>query len=188
MIGIRTGPTSRASQGRPGAWQRCERRWLGLAALTVGPVDMTRAVAVLKDTRLFGRRSTLKSPAAVICWWELRRIAYNAIVGLTGVVTVAALLGIADYAERNLGDPIGMPDPPIIALLAILMYGLFANVFYTLGWLSELLVCWVWPKRMEDYGVLVFTAGTAFSVCLTLLPVLFFGMVVFLMSVVHSLV
>lgn len=99
-----------------------------------------------------------RSAWSVVGWWESRRLVYNAAVGATGVVTlaVAAALG----------------DPPIAALLFVpIVYGVMANVCYTLGWIADLaLRRWLGP-RAESVGPVLLRYGFVFSIGLTLLPI-----------------
>jgi len=45
-----------------------------------------------------------------------------------------------------------------------------ANVFYTCGWILELLVAKVWRVSTPVFGPIAFTLGTALSVVVTLVP------------------
>ena len=143
---------------------------------------MRALIAKLKDSRFWGRHEEARAWWQVILWWEIRRVAYNFVVGLAGVITCAALFGIATYAERTIGSPFGLPDPRIIGLFAIVAYGIGANVCYTSGWIAELLGRSLWPGKMEDFGIFTFAAGTAFSVVLTLAPIVLFGGIVVFMK------
>jgi hypothetical protein len=51
-------------------------------------------------------------------------------------------------------------------------YGVFANLAYTLGWITELLWSWGDTERTEAMRPRIFWVGVAFSVTLTLLPAL----------------
>ena len=144
--------------------------------------SMQAAIIKLKSSRLWGRREKAQHWWQVVLWWEVRRIAYNLIVGFAGVLTCAALFGIAAYSERHFGSPLGMPDPPIVGLFAIVMYGIGANVCYTAGWIIEFFSRWAWPGKTEDFGSLALAAGTAFSVILTLAPIALFGGIAVIMK------
>jgi hypothetical protein len=61
--------------------------------------------------RLFSRRADVANFFAILKWWELRRIPYNAIVGVTGILTLAVLVIVASIAEEKFGEPLGLPDP-----------------------------------------------------------------------------
>ncbi len=76
----------------------------------------------------------------VIRWWEGRRFFFNSVVGCTGVITCVLLIVCAFTAESSVGEPIGMPDGPLLGVFGIVFYGILANVFYTGGWISELLM------------------------------------------------
>jgi hypothetical protein len=72
--------------------------------------------------------------------------------------------------EHFLGDPIGIPDPPFIAILGVAAYGLMANLCYTGGWAAELLVRKIWPNEASAFGKISFFLGLIFSILLTLAP------------------
>ena len=72
--------------------------------------------------------------------------------------------------EHFLGEPIGIPDPPLFALLAVAAYGLMANLCYTGGWVAELLVRKLWPEQANAFGRISFFLGLIFSILLTLVP------------------
>ena len=104
-----------------------------------------------------------ESPADVIRWWETRRLGYNAVVGSVGllsVATIAALGAIGPSAH-------GLLLPP----LAIVAYGVLANVFYTLGWITELaLLRPLFGRKSAVVGATLFRYGLAFATGMTLLP------------------
>jgi len=87
-----------------------------------------------------------------------------------GVISTAMCLVTAILCEHFLGKPIGLPDPPFIAVLAVIIYAAMANVCYTGGWISELIVGKVWPQEGKSFGTISFTLGVFFSMLLTLLP------------------
>jgi hypothetical protein len=80
------------------------------------------------------------SPGEVIRWWEGRRFFFNSVVGCTGVITCVLLIVCAFTADSTVGEPIGMPDGPLLGVFGIVFYGILVNVLYTSGWISELLL------------------------------------------------
>jgi len=74
-------------------------------------------------------------------------------------------------ADSMVGEPIGLPDPPIFAIFGVLAYGILANLFYTSGWISELLVrTALTAKKASTFGLIAFRIGVNFSILLTLCP------------------
>jgi hypothetical protein len=122
--------------------------------------------------RIFTRGESL-SGFQVIRWWERRRLAFNAIVGATGIVTCALCIIVASISSKLVGQPIGWPDPPMAALIGILVYGIAANVCYTSGWIAELVIGILWKNRVGPFGEMAFLAGVLFSIGVTLTPVVF---------------
>ena len=105
------------------------------------------------------RRTTL----SLLSWWEARRGTYNLIVGATGLLTLVALRLITWI-------------PPFVDVpfdwRPVAVYGLLANVCYTFGWVIESMAQRVWGDRCSALGPALFRQGVAFSVGLTLLPIL----------------
>ena len=81
----------------------------------------------------FNRAEELTSAWRIVVWWEGRRLFFNLLVGVAGVITVALCFVSALIGEKFLQIPIGLPDPPIFALFAVLAYGIMANVCSTGG-------------------------------------------------------
>ena len=104
---------------------------------------------------LFPLPAVRRSPLGILMWWESRRLVYNVVVGVTGVATLAVISAISLI-------PPGLPGirPPLVAILA---YGALANICYTLQQL--------WKDKVLPVGPALFRQGLAFSVGLTLLPV-----------------
>ena len=109
-------------------------------------------------------------PRAVVLWWEARRVPYNAIVGVVGLVSATIMVGVAFTCESRGGAPIGLPDPPAFAIVGAVLYGVLANICYTGGWITELVVAKVWSVDTTRFGPIAFMLGTAFSVLVTLIP------------------
>jgi hypothetical protein len=105
------------------------------------------------------RRTTV----SLLVWWESRRMLFNGIVGGTGLFTLLVIRLIAFI-------PPGLPFPfdwrPIVA------YGALANVCYTFGWAIETAAQRLWGEKCPTVGPALFRQGLAFSVGLTLLPIL----------------
>lgn len=127
-------------------------------------------LARLMSSGLCAREVSLTSTRDVIGWWESRRIPFNLIVGAAGVLSclVAGLVAIAGSVLFD--SDFGLPDPPIFAVFAILLYGVTANVCFTGGWIVELLVRRLWPREADRFATLSFSLGLVFSVVLTLAP------------------
>lgn len=124
----------------------------------------------LRSSRLGRREIPAATAWQVIGWWEARRIPFNVIVGMAGAASGVAILCIAVAGEIFFGVPFGMPDPPIFAVAAVIVYVLGANVCFAGGWIAELIVRRTWPDESDRFGTLSFTLGLAFAVVVTLLP------------------
>ncbi len=82
------------------------------------------------------------------------------------VVSLGSIILIGSYFVRPGEDVI----EPLFALFGAVVYGVLANLAYTLGWVTELLWSWGDTQRTELLRRRVFWLGVAFSVGLTLLP------------------
>ena len=131
---------------------------------------MIGRVRRLSESKLFARNISDPDIWKTIAWWEARRIPYNLLVGATGLVSSAMCLITGILCEHFLGDPIGIPDPPVFALLGVAVYGIMANLCYTGGWVAELLVQKIWPAKGNDFGRISFFLGLGFSILLTVTP------------------
>lgn len=101
-----------------------------------------------------------RRPGAIIRWWEKRRLPYNLIVGGSGLIS----MGLYALAATIPPGPSGV----IFAWAPIIAYGVLANVCYTLGPATELLLEKIWGRRVLPTGPVLFRSGLMFSVGLTL--------------------
>ncbi len=123
------------------------------------------------DGEKFKRDLPCAGDVEVILWWESRRFFFNYVVGLAGILTCILCLICAFTSEPIVGEAIGLPDGPLLGVFGIFFYGILANVFYTGGWICELLLRRATTaERAAAFGVRAFRLGLQFSVILTLLP------------------
>ena len=116
---------------------------------------------------LFPAPAEVRDTATIFRWWESRRLTYNVIVGGAGVVTILAMKAIAMTPPLSMSMPIFWPG--------ILAYGFFANLFYSLGFVTEAAMTRAWHEETPRVGPALFRQGLAFSVGLTLFPVALMG-------------
>ena len=106
----------------------------------------------------------MRWPWNVIAWWEMRRIPFNLLVGGVGVLSLL----IIDWVGSRfvpLGEDI---EEPMGIILGVIGYGIMANLYYTLGWITELRQS---PgSSAEIMRAKWFRSGLIFSILLTLLP------------------
>ncbi len=57
--------------------------------------------------------------------------------------------------------------------MGIFIYGIAANICYTMGWVFEIVAKAIWKERATHVGEISFALGTMFSIILTLVPALF---------------
>jgi hypothetical protein len=117
----------------------------------------------------FERPAAGDSPESIIVWWEIRRIPYNVIVGITGLISfILFLVFILASGELSPGEDAIEP----IALLAAPLLVVPINMAYTLGWLTEL------GLRHFDIrvsGPLLMKMGVGLSLLTVASPALYWG-------------
>ena len=92
-------------------------------------------------------------------------------VGCTGFITCFLLIVCAFTADATVGEPIGMPDGPLLGVFLIFPYALLANICYTGGWICELLVRTNEKiDKASAFGLKAFRLGMVFSIFITLFP------------------
>jgi len=109
-----------------------------------------------------------RSAWRIIGWWEVCRVAFNLIVGIAGLVTLATGILAMGIANAFLETPLHRLDPPLFFFA--LIYAVAANLCYTGGWLAELVCRRMWPATRGDLAPLWLRLGLVFSIFVTLLP------------------
>ncbi|CAA6799067.1 MAG: Unknown protein [uncultured Aureispira sp.] len=99
----------------------------------------------------------------LIQWWEKRRVLYNIIVGLTGLLALLKITG--GGADAHFYD---------ILLFVALPYGLFANIAYLTGWVMDLLLRYYFKITITlSVRRILFWSGTALSVAPSIFMTIF---------------
>ncbi len=95
-----------------------------------------------------------RSIISILVWWEWRRPLYNVALCLAGLpsILILTLFGIT----------------PLATLTCALCYMVFANICYTLGTPAEVVARACWKEKAANYGPVLLTLGTIFSVLLTI--------------------
>ena len=104
------------------------------------------------------------TPWRVVSWWELRRIAFNGIVGVYGLICLVVFLwAITTSGHLERGEDAIEP-------LAILAAPFGINLLYTLGWLVEVPARFVVPDLTPAFAPSLLKAGLVFGIVLITLP------------------
>ena len=104
-----------------------------------------------------------RSVVAIWQWWEARRPAYN----LTLLASGTFALGVMRIVTWLPPDGREMLPWPLIVV-----FGVAANLCYSLGPVAEIAIEKVWGRKLLPVGPTLFRMGLTFSVGLTLLPIL----------------
>jgi hypothetical protein len=117
---------------------------------------------VLIGDVLYPLAANRRTTGSIISWWESRRPTYNLIVGSAGLVTLGVLRVISSLPPHL---PMALDWRPVVA------YAVLANVCYSFGWVLEAGAQRLWGDRVRPLGPPLFRQGVAFSVGLTMLPI-----------------
>jgi hypothetical protein len=101
-----------------------------------------------------------------IVWWEVRRILFNGVVLVAGLLSVFAVVGLGGTMVPPGQDVI----EPVMLFVLVAGYAVAANLFYTLGWLTELLWSGGDTSKTAARRPLIFRLGLIASTVLTLAP------------------
>ena len=105
----------------------------------------------------------------IILWWELRRILYNIIVLIAGIISLFLMLFFAsNKIKLEAGEDFIEP-------ISFIIFAFLSNVFYTLGWITE-----IFTERSLDYGRKMFKTGLYFTlICMFIPPLIWFFIYLF---------
>jgi len=121
-------------------------------------------------------RPAERTAGSILRWWEKRRLAYNTIVGASGLVTVTIL--------SLLTSPFGADGRSLDILIPIFVYGTMANICFSFGSVIEVLFQKIWGKDVLPVGPALWRSGLIFSVGLTLV----FPMIIMVTGMVLSFI
>jgi hypothetical protein len=87
-------------------------------------------------------------------WWEKKRLLYNIIVGFTGILVW-----------------LSFPIHTFLDSLSVILYGVIANLFYSTGFLLEVVMVHYFKKDMifEKWRPALFWTGLIFSMFVTVM-------------------
>jgi hypothetical protein len=97
-----------------------------------------------------------KSLLAAFAWWEKRRLVYNLIIGSTGILCIFILSLL--------------PFLSIIDLFGVILYGIIANMFYSLGFLIEVATKHYFRSKIDftEKRKALFGIGLILSILITI--------------------
>src|SRR5437016_14108137 len=93
----------------------------------------------------------------VIAWWELRRIPYNIILGVFGI------LSLTIFYSSILSSGVLHEGEDAVEPLALLVAPILANICYTAVWIVEIAVRFLVPSMTPALGPALFKIGLSFS-------------------------
>jgi len=118
---------------------------------------------------MFSVREGERSTTDMILWWELRRIPYNLIVGITGLVSLPLFYFFISRSNAL------KPGEDAVEPIALLAAPVLMNICYTAGWVVE---GFLDKTHSDEEGVLgpkLLSAGLKLSLFVVALPSVFWG-------------
>ena len=89
----------------------------------------------------------------LVGWWEIRRLWFNVIVGITGISSII-YMDFGFYLFFN--------------IVGIAIYGIIVNIFYSFGVLVELFDLYYLKLKLKTFRLLFFIMGTLFTCFMTI--------------------
>ncbi|MGH7470566.1 MAG: hypothetical protein ACRENP_21685 [Longimicrobiales bacterium] len=108
-----------------------------------------------------------RSTPGIWQWWEARRLKYNALVGGAGLVSLGVIRTVTWLPPNR--------HEEMLPLAVVVVFGVMANVCYTLGPTVEVISEKLWGRKILPVGPTLFRMGLSFSIGLALLPSLIAG-------------
>jgi hypothetical protein len=102
----------------------------------------------------------------VIRWWERRRLKYNLLVlALFSIGILLVVILRAHYVQRT-GALAEWPLVFIFAIMHLIFALVIANLCYTGGWVSEIIVRVVLRDKARRYGAIAYWVGIGLTIIL----------------------
>lgn len=147
--------------------------WMALRRDSVVSVilglSQTSVARWILSWRLFARSTEATTALSVVRWWELRRIPFNLMVGAVGVLTLGVVSWARIQSQVDGTNVLLLPETPYL-IAAILVYGVMANLCYTVGWLAELALARLIRGSTAEFASITCALGFGFSILLTGCP------------------
>jgi hypothetical protein len=112
-------------------------------------------------------RSALK----IILWWESRRILFNILIGVVGIISLALLFIFVDSSVK------GHSGEDIVEPAAIFLAPFALNFFYTFGWIVEITLGRIWKKDEPKLATKLLKFGMGLSLLIVLVPSVVWGII-----------
>ena len=141
-VRIANRPEQRSVKTNGWTWRNGKQHTCSMISATVNPLSAP-----------YSRRDLIK-------WWEARRLRFNLLVGAVGLVTWLLVLFVGSLAVKP-GEDF---EEPFMMIIGPIMYGIFTNLCYSLGWIVDTMSYRGHPR------VFLYKAGVIFLLILTALP------------------
>lgn len=119
----------------------------------------------------FNVPSEERSSLQIILWWEIRRIPFNILIGILGLISLILVYVFVDKSVT------GHPGEDIVEPLSVFAAPFAINFCYTFGWITELSLGRIWKSREPKLASKLLRFGIIFSVFVISLPPLISGII-----------
>jgi hypothetical protein len=110
--------------------------------------------ARLRNSILCRRDVSPASACEAIGWWEARRIPFNLIVGIAGLLS-CIMIGVVGVGSLFLfNSDFGSPGSPLGSIFLFVIYGIAANILFTGGWVAEMIIQKLWTAQADRFATL----------------------------------
>jgi hypothetical protein len=112
-----------------------------------------------------------RSVLQIVLWWEKRRVPFNILIGLVGILSLVLLFIFVGSSIT------GHPGEDIVEPISILFAPFVINFCYTLGWIVEIAFGGIWKKDEPNFATKLLRFGTGFSLFLISAPTIIWGII-----------
>ena len=110
-----------------------------------------------------------QSVREIVLWWEMRRIAYNIIVGAVGICSLQIFYFFISRANKL------KPGEDAVEPVALLVAPIVMNICYTAGWVVEAFISDTAIRGREAIGPRLLRLGLGFSLMVIITPTVYWG-------------
>ena len=123
-----------------------------------------------------------KSISQIIAWWEIRRIPYNAIIGISGIFSLTLYFIFLELSGHlKTGEDTIEP-------MALFIAPFLVNICFTAGWILESIIKIIRQSKFKRKSKQFMKLGVGFSLFVVSFPALYWGIydLLILFGIIHG--